>query len=413
MRASLDGRRGAARMLVLTVLFTLAATVCHHREAAALGKAAAPAAADRPTASAEALAEASARQAPAVVEGRVRVALLLPLSGPRAEIGRSLLDAALLAQFSFADGSFVLMPFDTAGSAAGGARAARSAVAAGAGLIIGPVFSEVVAAAAPAALEAGVNMLAFSNDSAVARPGVYLAGLLPETQIARIVRYALRQGLRRFAALLPAGAFGQRVGDALGTALAGTGGRLVVTHRFGAGAGEARKAVRALSVARDGSLRFEALVVAAAGDRLSEVAAQLGYFDLDAAQVRFLGFARWSSPRTGQEPALVGSWFAGVPPARAAEFRKSFEDMFGSQPHPLAAAAYDMTALAAIRAPAARQAPFDRDMLTDAAGFAGAGGVFRFLANGKSEHLLEIREVGPRGSRVLEPAGRAFGSDGR
>ena len=397
-------------MLVLAVLLTLAAAVCHHREAAALDKAAATAAADRPAAPAERLPEASARQAPAAVEGRVRVALLLPLSGPRAGIGRSLLDAALLAQFSFADGDFVLMPFDTAGSAEGGARAARSAVAAGAGLIIGPVFSEAVAAAAPAAVAAGVNMLAFSNDSAVARPGVYLAGLLPETQIARIVRYALRQGLRRFAALLPAGAFGRRIGDALGAALAGTGGRLVVTRRFGAG--EARKAVRALSAARNGSLRFEALVVAASGDRLLEVAAQLGYFDLDAARIRFLGLADWSSPRTGQEPALVGSWFPGVPQARAGEFRKSFEDMFGSPPHSLAAAAYDMAALAAIRAPAAGQAPFARAMLTDAAGFAGAGGVFRFLANGMSQHLLEIREVDARGSRVLEPAGRAFGSGG-
>lgn len=398
-------------MLVLAVLLTLAAVVCHHREAAALDKAAAAAAADRPAAPAERLVEASARQA--AVEGRVRVALLLPLSGPHAELGGSLLDAALLAQFSFADGGFVLMPFDTEGSAAGGARAARSAVAAGAGLIIGPVFSEVVAAAAPAALEAGVSMLAFSNDSTVARPGVYLAGLLPETQIARIVRYALRQGLRRFAALLPAGAFGERIGGALAAALAGTGGRLVVTRRFGAAAGEARKAVRALSAARDGSLRFEALVVAASGDRLSEVAAQLGHFDLDAARVRFLGLADWSSPRTGQEPALVGSWFPGVPQTRAAEFRKSFEDMFGAQPHSLAAVAYDMAALAAIRAPAAGEAPFERAMLTDAAGFAGAGGVFRFLANGMSQHLLEIREVDARGSRVLEPAGRAFGSGGR
>ena len=397
-------------MLVLAVLLTLAAAVCHHREAAALDKAA----------PAERLVEASARQTAVegsarqtAVEGRVRVALLLPLSGPHAELGGSLLDAALLAQFSFADGGFVLMPFDTEGSAAGGARAARSAVAAGAGLIIGPVFSEVVAAAAPAALEAGVNMLAFSNDSAVARPGVYLAGLLPETQVARIVRYALRQGLRRFAALLPAGAFGERISGALAAALAGTGGRLVVTRRFGAAAGEARKAVRALSAAWDGSLRFEALVVAASGDRLSEVAAQLGHFDLDAARVRFLGLADWSSPRTGQEPALVGSWFPGVPQARAAEFRKSFEDMFGAQPHSLAAVAYDMAALAAIWAPAAGEAPFERAMLTDAAGFAGAGGVFRFLASGMSQHLLEIREVDARGSRVLEPAGRAFGSGGR
>ena len=406
MRASLDRRPNVARMLALATMVTLAAAVCHNKGAAASGKAGTASAA-RPVA---AVAEASKRQAQMVVDGRVRVALLLPLSGRHAEIGRNLLDAALLAQFSFADDSVVLMPFDTAGSAAGGALAARSAVAAGADLIIGPVFSEVVAAAAPEALEAGVNMLAFSNDSAVARPGIYLAGLLPETQIARVVDYSLRQGLRKFAALLPDGPFGQRVGEALGAALAGTGGRLVVTRRFGADAGDARRTVRALKAAHDGSLRFDALVVAASGDRLSEVAAQLGYFDLDAARVRFLGLASWSSPRTGQEPALVGSWFATVPNTQIAEFRESFEQMFGTFPPPLAATAYDMMALAAIRAPGEGEAPFDRVMLTDTAGFAGAGGVFRFLANGMSQYLLEIREVDARGSRVLDPAGRTFSS---
>ncbi len=395
-------------MLALAAMVALAAADCHNRGAAASGKQG-----DAP-ATAAAVVDASKRQAREVVDGRVRVALLLPLSGRHAEIGRGLLDAALLAQFSFADDGFVLMPFDTAGSAAGGALAARDAVAAGAGLIIGPVFSEVVAAAAPAALEAGVNMLAFSNDSAVAQPGVYLAGLLPETQIARVVDYSLRRGLRRFAALLPAGPFGRRVGEALRAALAGTSGRLVVTRHFGtdAGAGDAREAVRALKAARDGSLRFDTLVVAASGDRLSELAAQLGYFDLDAARVRFLGLANWSSPRTGQEPALVGSWFAAVPHAHGAEFRKSFEQAFGTLPPPLAAAAYDMAALAAIGAPAAGQTPFDRAMLTGADGFAGAGGVFRFLANGMSQYLLEVREVDSRGSRVLEPARRTFGPGG-
>ena len=43
----------------------------------------------------------------------VKVALLLPLTGNSAQLGRSMLDAANLAVFDLADKSFELMPEDT------------------------------------------------------------------------------------------------------------------------------------------------------------------------------------------------------------------------------------------------------------------------------------------------------------
>ena len=110
-----------------------------------------------------------------------------------------------LAVFDIANGDFVLVPIDTKGTAEGALNAAEEAVAANVKLVIGPVFSDAVSAAAPPILEAGLNMLAFSNNSAVSEPGVYLSGLSPEAQIERVVRYAAAQGLQRIAALVPPG----------------------------------------------------------------------------------------------------------------------------------------------------------------------------------------------------------------
>src|SRR5271170_2352701 len=70
------------------------------------------------------------------------VAILLPLSGRDAMVGRALLDAAELAVFDFGDDNFVLDAYDT--ESKGAAAAAQQALADGAQLILGPLFARSV-----------------------------------------------------------------------------------------------------------------------------------------------------------------------------------------------------------------------------------------------------------------------------
>ena len=336
---------------------------------------------------------------PAHVVRRNRVALLLPLSGPHAALGQALLNAALLAQFDAAGDDFVLMPFDTA---AGGQRAATLAVEAGVGLVVGPVFSDAVSQAAQVTLEAGLDMLAFSNDSTIARPGVFLSGLSPEAQVSRIVGYAVGKGFRRFAALLPPGPFGARARAALETALAPLGGPRAEIRYFGGEAGNAGAAVRAVAgyFRRNRAGAKGALLLAASGSELTDIAAQLAAFDIGGGRVQILGLASWAASGIGREPALAGAWFASMPEARAAEFRRTFSNVYGALPHALGTVVYDMVALAAVLA-SSGSGPV-RAALTAESGFSGVGGVFRFFPNGLSKRVLEVREVQPWGTKLLE-----------
>ena len=377
----------------------------------------------------------------AMTDGKVRVAALLPLSGGGRDVGRSLLDGAMLALNELADSNFVLLPFDTKGTDQGAAAAIRDAIDSRAELVIGPLFSASVAAAAPVARAAGINMIAFSNNRIVAEPGVFLAGLLPETQIEHVLRYAATRGIRRVGALLPAGAFGDRVDAALRGAAAAYGLEVVRVEVFGDDPAQTARAVRSISdydrrqrdlkaqiaalkgatdqVSRRtlarlerletfGPLPFEALVVAASGAKLTEVAAQLGNFDVDTKTVRLLGLASWSAPGTGREPSLVGAWYADAPAAASADFLRNFRAMYERAPHPLAVDAYDVTALAAILASARGADRYAAATLTDGSGFAGAGGLFRFLPGGLPERALEVREITPDGSKLVEPAAKSF-----
>ena len=88
--------------------------------------------------------EDSAALAPDRAQPAARVGLLLPLSGPYAAEGESLLHAAQLALFDTADERFFLLPRDTGGTAPGAERAALALLEDGVDLILGPLFAEGV-----------------------------------------------------------------------------------------------------------------------------------------------------------------------------------------------------------------------------------------------------------------------------
>jgi ABC-type branched-subunit amino acid transport system substrate-binding protein len=124
----------------------------------------------------------------------VRVGLLLPLSGPAGALGRDMLDAAQMALFDVGENDLVLLPRDTGGTPAGARTAATQVIADGAEVILGPLFGQGVAAVSPLAAQAGIRILAFSNDASVATDGTFLLGFRPEEQVRRVVDYALASG---------------------------------------------------------------------------------------------------------------------------------------------------------------------------------------------------------------------------
>lgn len=371
----------------------------------------------------------------------VRVGLLLPLSGPSAAIGRALLDAAQLALFDLGDERLEIVPRDTHGRPEGAREAMQAALAAGAEVILGPLFSASVAAAAPAARLRGINLIAFSTDRSVAGNGVFLIGYLPEQHVERVVGFARARGLGRFAALAPDTLYGAAMVNALRRSVARHGGAVTQVEFYsgqshnahaqvkrlasyggrraalkaerrrlaGRNDDESRAALRRLEVLDTlGRVDFDAVLLADGGDGLRAVAPLLPYYDIDPAKVRFLGTGFWNEPTIGKEPALVGGWFAAPPPEILAAFEKRFTSVYGRTPPRIASLAYDAMALAAVLAGEEGGADFSVQALTDASGFAGTGGIFRFHPNGVVERGLAVLEVRPDGFKVVGEAPKTF-----
>ena len=377
---------------------------------------------------------AGAEQPLEAAPAAIKVGLLLPLTGNLTPEGAALLDAAQLALFDVADAQFMLEPRDTGGTAQGALRAAQDLLSGGATLLLGPLLSEEVRAVAPAARTAGVNVVAFSTDTDVAGDGVYLLGHTSRQQIDRLVGFAHASGLKRFAVLAPRTAYGRAVAGQMRVAVTALGGDFTRVAFYAADASDADEVVRgladydrrhgallgqrkALSQRDDeiseralrrlegldtlGEVSFDALLLPDGGESLRQVVPLLPYYDIDPLKVRFLGTGLWDNPETLAEPTLIGGWYVGPPPEARAGFIGRFEDTYGYTPHRIATLAYDATALAAALAQRAGRAAFDAEALGSPRGFLGAGGIFRFSAEGLPERGLAVLEIAARDEVIV------------
>ena len=186
------------------------------------------------------------RSAPAPV----KVGLILPLSagGNAGTVALSMKNAAEMALAEFNSPNVQLLVKDDGGTSGGAQQAAQQALAEGAEIIIGPLFAHSVGVVGAAARQRGVPVIAFSTDASVAARGVYLLSFLPESDVDRIVDYAIASGKRSFAALLSEGAYGNVVEGEFKQVVARKGGRIVALERYAldlrpdAGAGQACRA---------------------------------------------------------------------------------------------------------------------------------------------------------------------------
>jgi branched-chain amino acid transport system substrate-binding protein len=383
----------------------------------------------------------SSESAPLAQTEGVKVALLVPLTGANAPLGRALLDAAQLAVFEVGDEQFILMPRDTGGTPEGAAAAAEAVIAAGARLIVGPLFAADVPLVAQKAQAAGVSVLSFSNDISVAGPGVFVMGVPPRAQIDRVLAFARSRGLARYAGLMPNNGYGAAVEEALFATASKVGGQVVAVERYDPATTDASPVVRRLASyearraslqqqrreleARNddasrsalrrlegidtlGEVRFDAVVLPDFGDRLLSIAPLLPYYDIDPNRIRLLGTSLWDDLRLTREPALIGGWFAAPPPEAREPFNKRYRETYKREPPRLATIAYDATALAAVLARSDGGPDFSPEAITNPVGFAGMDGVFRLLPDGSIERALAVIEVRRNSFRTISPAPETF-----
>jgi len=405
---------------------------------------------------------------PAHLRGQAltRVGLLLPFSASnqavRAEASH-ILRAAELALFERAGDTVLIMPRDTRGTREGALQAAESVISDGADLVLGPLLSASVEAVGGVARRAGVPVIAFSTDRAVAGDGVYLLSFPPGEEVRRVVDYAVEQGATRFAFIGPLNAYGQTAQQAYAEAIEALLGPeplpelaeielplpedapedaepariervfhtgLVASEFYDPEGGvsamiEAAGRLAALGLEEldpaeaarmsganwrpSAASPFQVVLLPEGGDNLRTLAPVLVFQDIDPLLVKFTGTSLWRDESLAREPALAHGWFAGPDPEARSRFESVYQAVYGGEPSRLAGLGYDAAALAA--ALAGEGGRISRERLEAPEGFSGVDGLFRFREDGQIERGLVVYTMRSGGFRVLDPAPERFIDD--
>ena len=299
------------------------------------------------------------------------IALLLPLTGPRARLGLSMRQAALLAENS----AFV-QSFDTGGTAAGAAAAAAKALKARPALILGPLGYEEVPAVS-STVAGRVPVIAFSNDSVLRAPGTWIFGITAGQVTTAILRYARTRGVKSVAMIDDGSPWSAAAALAAGKS-----------------EGELGIAVRILQVKPgqplpDAGEVPDAVLLPGAGETVLAAARAL-----KDTGVQLLGTFQGLDSRPQALDALNGAWLASPDPNAFGTFASAFQARNGGEPGTIAALAYDAAGIAnALRA----DNRLNMEGLMDGKGFHGVTGPVRFRTDGSVARDFAIVVAGPTG----------------
>ena len=315
-----------------------------------------------------------------------KAALLAPLTGASASLGQIMAEAASLGGNPIGPTAEVEV-LDAGETEDSAVAAARAAVAAGARIVLGPLFSGQSRAVAQA-VGGDVPVVSFSNDSAIAGGNLFVFGITPLQSARAVLGYAATRGRRRIAVVVPPGEFGARsiaaaqsVAPSLGVTLS----EPVVTD---SAAGLADR----LAAASGGTLPDAVYLPAVGGPFEAFVQS------VSDTGVQILGSDQWSSIEPSRVAGLRGAWFAAPDPIRFEAFALALEERAEAQAGIVAGLTFDAVEMARVLGRLGQQ---DRDGLLREAGFDGVLGPYRFLPTGQCERGLGVLNVADGGTTLI------------
>ncbi|WP_264212435.1 penicillin-binding protein activator [Leisingera thetidis] len=340
----------------------------------------------------------------------VPVALLVPRGSAQqgdSVLARSLENAARMAIADLQGVQIDLRVYDTAGSPEIAAGAAQQALNDGARVILGPVYAEAANAAGIAARQRGVNVLAFSNNPAIAGGNVFILGPTFDNTARRLTSFAARNGKRNILIVGGNDSAGVAGRSAIQRAASQTGANITGSVGYELsqqGVINAIPAIRAEAASADAV--FLTSTTAGALPLLAQLLPEAG---VDPAEKQYIGLTRWDIPaQTLALPGVQGGWFAMPDQGKAQQFSTRYQASYGAAPHSIGSLAYDGIAAIGALVAAGKSDALTGGALTQGAGFQGAGGIFRLRPDGTNERGLAVATIQEQKVVIIDPAPSSF-----
>lgn len=379
--------------------------------------------------------EISDLQIPKQYHRKIPVALFLPFTGKYKDLGWNIFNASTLALFeNDINNKVELILFDSKETIQDNQKAFKEIIDRNIKVVIGPIFSNNSFAIEKLARDNDITVLSLSNNfellnKTTAHGGVFVGGILPETQIDRIVNFAIDKGKFNFAILAPNNSYGKITTDYLKKFVRLRDGNFITSEYYEANSQDINRAVNRVinsfgiptkSKNRDTSylgdydrIYPQVIFIPESGKILSKIASSIVNQNKDERQFQLVGSTQWDDPATLKDINLLGGWFPAPEPEKFQIFIKKYYNSFGKYPPRIASLAYDFTAAIAMISQDKKNHRIDfKDFIDFSENYSnnltGIDGIFRFLPNGAVQRNLAVLQVGNQRFDTLENSVERF-----
>lgn len=356
---------------------------------------------------------------------KLKVALLVPLSGPIKPVGESILNVAQMSMFYNKKKNMTLMVYDTNGTTFGAVKAMKKAIKDGIDVVIGPLFMSETKAIQNLAKNNGILIFSLSNEQELLNfDNIFVTGSIIEQEIQTLITYMMENDTYNYVALMPNTSFGATINKVLREIITGKDGLLIKTDFYEHNDKnlmrkinelvsfyeipktlydnfEKKKLEQKLSgsqeelefkISDDEKIYPHSIFIAEGGKNAEQIANLLFVIQKGDKKIQLIGTTKLDGDDNVLfNPYLNDTIFVGANPKKYEKFSKNYYEIYHSKPLKITSMVYDLVNIL--------DDVYDRidgvympnkTKLLNPYGFDGIDGRFRFLPNGLVERRLYV-----------------------
>jgi ABC-type branched-subunit amino acid transport system substrate-binding protein len=360
---------------------------------------------------------------------KIPVALFLPLTGKNKDLGWSIFNATSLSLFDNDKNHRIeLVLFDCKENPEDSKKVFKEIIDRNIKVVIGPIFTNTVLAIEKMARDNDITVISLSNNHELLNKtnsygGIFVGGIIPETQVDKIVNFSMDKGKFNFAVIAPNNQYGKIVTEQMKKFIRSRDGNFITSEFYENNNKDIDRAVDKVinsfsiptkSRNRDTSylsdydrIYPQVIFIPEAGKALSRIAGSIARQNNEERNFQLIGSTQWNDATVLSDINLLGSWIPAPEFERFSIFEKNYYRSFGKLPPRITSIAYD--AVLAVAKIAEQKTNLKLSFVDFIEfnnpiknGFEGIDGTFRFLPNGAIQRNLAVLQIGNGKFEVIE-----------
>jgi hypothetical protein len=348
---------------------------------------------------------------------KIRIGLLVPLTGKNLEIGHSIIKSTRMAVNKINNSSIEIIPKDTQSSPRGALKAAKELSKLGIKIIIGPVFNKNLIYLSELT---GITFLSLTNKNDNISKNIINAGINATSQLNAIKKFIEQNKIKKTIFLTPDVNYKNEVGSAISNSKI----KIIENYVYNTDPTKLTQQIEKITnyakrkqnledeivrleksnqnskerlierlKKRDtlGSVKFDSIIIADFDESLKSVTTSLLYTDISPKEKYFITLNQWFDESLLEEVSSQPLYFPSINKKNYEDFSLEYFEKFNQYPNQLSFLSFDLVGLIYYLI-IQNNSIIDEKIFTKKTLFKGKVGIFE-IKNNKINHILNFYKV--------------------